>query len=300
MRVASLDFGSNTFLMLICDVENGVIKKVIEDHCTVVRLFEGLDSGGRIIDLAMERSKQCLAAYEKIWKFQNVDCVVAVATSAVRDASNGDEFLDLARFHGICVNVISGQEEANLSFRGGLFGLPLDSKSAALIDIGGGSTEFVYKNQHQSLDIGSVRLTEKFSLENVQTEKEISNFKIFLQKQLCSLRFTFQEAKFLVAVAGTPTTLAVLEKQQGYSFDRVHEFVLSQDCVGGWIQKLSRKNAKQRSQIPFMPQGRGDVLLAGASILFQVMEKFAFSTCIVSCGGVRFGLALSCESRKGL
>ncbi len=240
----------------------------------------------------MDRARSCLEQYQKIWLSCGVTKVSGVATSSVRDAANGQEFLDLAKDFGIDAQTISGSKEANLSFSGGLYGLgDLNPDECALIDIGGGSTEFVYKGQFQSLDIGSVRLSEKFNLQEPAGQQTLSELNLFIDEALKELTFDISNAKHLIAVAGTPTTLVCLIKEQDYAFDLVHGQSLASNQVGSWINKLSFLSGVQRCKIPFMPEGRGDVLLAGSSILLQSLKKFQFTQATVSCGGVRFGLA---------
>ena len=292
MKVAALDFGSNTFLMLIADIEDGQINSVTQDCSTVVRLFENLKEDKKIINAAFERSKACLDNYQSIWKNQGCEKVVAVATSAVRDASNGDEFLKLAKSYGIAVNLISGKEEALLTYSGAFCGLKeVSSSNMAVIDIGGGSTELVCGGEGQSFNLGSVRLTEQFDLAQKVSAETLEKVRAYVRSTLNADLFKKSSPKGLVGVAGTPTTLACLENQVNYKFESIHGDVLSLNQVETWMNHLSRLSVEEREKLPGMPKGRADVLLAGTLILLTAMKCFSFSQLHVSCAGVRFGLA---------
>lgn len=191
MKVAALDLGSNTFLLLIAEVENGKIVRVYHDECQVTRLAQGVDASREFHSEALARAKKCLDDYGKTIRQHRPARLLAVATSAARDAKNKDEFFNIAHEAGIPVKVISGVLEARLTFRGAVDDLVADRR-CRVVDIGGGSTEYIVGGgEHQpigqSLDMGCVRLTEKFISTHPVPEEELGNMRAAIRGQLDGL-----------------------------------------------------------------------------------------------------------------
>ena len=303
-KIASLDLGSNTFLMLIATVDGGQIKEVFVDESEVVRLGQGIHQNKKFHFEALIRAENCLKNYAALIKNHGVDKVVAVATSAARDAVNKEELLSMGRGLGIPITIISGDEEALLTYKGSTFdlnqiaGSTHNTREYAVIDIGGGSTEILGLDKNGnvcgcSLDIGSVRLTEMFLHHDPITEGEMGEMDKYIDKCLQEKSSLFPKAKKLVAVAGTPTTLSAVV--QGIEFDehRIHGHMLALDQVMGYRGVLGAQSLALRKQVKGMDSRRADVIVAGISILGKFIQFLGVKEILVSTKGIRYGLALS-------
>ncbi|MEY4617365.1 MAG: hypothetical protein RJB66_2325 [Pseudomonadota bacterium] len=295
MRVASLDLGSNTFLCLIADVDDEGKISIQKDIVEVVRLGQGLAESNRLCEEALERARLCLERFSQEIKKYSPDRILAVATAAARKASNGDQLIMIGESLGIPIKVISGDLEGKITYRGALTGANLLQKTL-VIDIGGGSTELIvgaagnitYK---KSFEIGVVKLKEKFVTDfpisaSVQKEIEheiLNSFSGFQQN-------TTQDLSSVVAVAGTPTTLAAAalggfdpEKIQGYTFNL--------EELENWRSRLLAMTPEQIEANYTIPKGRSDVIGVGVMILIGVLGVIGKNQITVSTRGLRFGLA---------
>ena len=226
MKVAAFDLGSNTFLMLIAVVNGGRIEKVLVDESEVVRLGQGVSENKKFHKEALVRADNCLKRYSSIMKDHGVHRVVAVATSAGRDATNKEALLSIGREQGIPISVISGDEEARLTYKGSTFDLDCPHEYA-VIDIGGGSTEILGLNLEGdlcgcSLDIGSVRLTEMFIGHDPIQRGELDKMDAYIDGCLAEKKALFPLVKKIVAVAGTPTTLAAINQNIDFDENLIH------------------------------------------------------------------------------
>ncbi len=294
----SIDLGTNTCLLLVADVSPSREIRVVSDHATVVRLGQGVDQARSLHPDAMERTLACLIRYSKILRDAGGDPAqaVCVATSQARDSGNGAEFFArVERETGLRFQVISGDEEARLTFRGAL--LPgLDPATSAVIDIGGGSTEIISASGGQSVDLGSVRFTERYLKSDPVRDEEFWTCQAAIDSALEPLLAWRKRQKAdiqLVAVAGTATSLAAW--QLGLArFDAraIDECVLTRGDVHRMVEELKWRSQKERLQLTGIEAGRADVLLAGAMILWRAMETLNFFNCRISTRGLRFGALL--------
>ncbi len=303
MRVAALDFGTNTFLCLIAEAERGKILSVLSDQQEIVRLGQGLSSTKRIHPDALVRAQAALGSFSKIIKEFKVDRVLAVATAAARDAENAGEFKSLCDELQIPVQIISGDLEAKLTFQGALFGQENHLQSV-VIDVGGGSTEYIYGNQQglewaTSLKFGCVTATERFLTQEPAQDGEFLNLKNFISSQICEGLKEIASRPFdqIVAVAGTPTTLAAIELG-GFIEDKVQGFTLTSAHLERWITNLKKLTTAEKTAQYNIPASRADVLLAGATILYESLKFFKNDRMIVSTKGVRYGLAMEMAGEK--
>lgn len=294
---SSIDLGTNTCLLLIADWPKGASepRSVIGDYATVVRLGQGVDRNRRLDPEAMERTLRCLRDYSLKVRAAGADPseTVALATSQARDSSNGPEFFDrIQRETGFCFRIISGEQEADRTFIGAL--LPgMDPARSAVIDIGGGSTEITALERHgRSLDIGSVRFTERFLRSDPVTDEEFWAAQEAIDEEVSTLRSWREslapEAK-LVAVAGTATTLAAWHLELAH-FDaaRIDQVVLSRGDVHRMVEELKWRTIGERCKLG-IERGRADVLLAGALILWRALELLNFAEVRISTRGLRYG-----------
>lgn len=297
MKVAALDLGSNTFLLLLAEVNAGKIEKVLGDHTRVVKLGQGVQQNKRFHPDALKRVEDCFLDYQNLILEFKPEKIMAVATSAARDAENKNDFFVLAEKYKIPVTIIPGSMEADITFQGATCDFS-DAEHKAVIDVGGGSTEIVGKGEDEkitgkSVDVGSVRLTEMFFPQQPPKPNEVKSLFEYAQKQFAEAKSFFpKQVKEVIAVAGTPTSLACLELAQDYDESKVHKLKLTAKQIETWIDKMSAMTVEAREKIKGMPPKRADVLVAGGLILLAAMKSLDVEQVTVSTRGVRFGVAL--------
>lgn len=298
MVIASIDVGTNTILLLVAEVDAaGRITPLIYEQ-RVPRLGKGVDAARRLHPDAMRRATVVLGEYRALFEPLSPVRVAVCATSAVRDASNRAEFAALVRADtGLSLEILSGEEEARWTYRGAISGIPEVTK-AAVLDIGGGSTELslgddTHPVRSLSMDIGSVRLTERFFSGDRPTKAQLEAARVDIQGHIRQTGdFDFRDHA-LVAVAGTATTLAILDQDvRQFSIRAVTNYRLTLDRVRQLLDRLSRMTVGDIRGLSDIMEGRADVIVAGALILCEVMETHGFREAIVSERGVRYGIAL--------
>ncbi|GAB1430755.1 Ppx/GppA phosphatase family protein [Ignavibacteria bacterium] len=289
MRVAAIDIGTNTLLMTIGERTHGGTLRVLRDEHSIARLGAGVDAAGNIGSEAIERAANILRHYRTICDELNVQTVVAVGTSALRDAANRDKVCAaLGNIIGAEIRVIDGATEAALSFRG----TTESNAPAVVIDIGGGSTEIIAGRNclieyRESVNIGAVRLTERF-FDTLPPKKEtVYAVTEFIFRQLPDTLPTYHP----IAVAGTATTLAAIACG-GFFPERIYGYKLSLDEATAITERLLRLSPPEIIAIPGVHSQRADILPAGAVILISIMKKFNLNACTISTRGLRFGVLL--------
>lgn len=293
-KVASVDIGTNTILLLIAEVGGGRLKPLYEQE-TVVRLGEGVLKSGTLSSDAMERGIQTLAQYLEQCGTMGVKRVFAVGTSALREAKNSTTFLRRVEEElNLKIEIISGEEEAHLSFLS--VARDLNSKESILVvDVGGGSTEFISGTGEQmtrwvSLPLGSVRLTEKFLASDPVREKEWSKLVREIRRFLINIPHP-SEPFLMVAVAGTATTLAAVELGlKGFVPEKIHHFFLSRQALEKQLFLYRSKTLQERKKVSGLPPARADVILAGGAILDEAMKELGCPSTLISIHGVRYGV----------
>ena len=296
--VAVVDCGTNTTRLLITGGREPAAARLSE----ITRLGRGVDATGRLDPSAVERTLECLREYRRAIDGHNPTAVKVIATSAVRDASNRLEFLEPAEeILGAAPEVLSGREEAETAFRGAVSDLDPDEGPYLVVDIGGGSTELSFGERHctdaLSLDIGSVRLTEKYIDHDPPLPEELSAClsvtELHLDDAVRAIPALAGPCR-LVGVAGTITTVAAVELGLAtYDRDRVHHFRLSKDAAEDVFRTLATEALADRVHNPGLHPGRADVIVAGVCILVRIMRYFDFAECLVSEADLLDGLALS-------
>lgn len=298
MRKASIDLGTNSFLLTIAEVQDDQIQDVLVDTIRLVQLGQDVDRSGVLHPDAKERAYSALREFHALCEEYSIkpSAVHAVGTSALRDARDRSEFVEYVRQHmGFNIRVIPGDEEALWSYRGALSSLPLStSAQPMLIDIGGGSTELVWEDGVvcHSLDIGVVRAKERFLKSDPPTETECEQLRSALLEALHALppRPTPEP---LLAVAGTPTTLVALHKGlESYDGALVHGSVLKRDTLRKQLQRLSSVSLEERKTFAGLHPKRADLIIGGAVILLTLMEELRQEELLVSDRGLRYGLLL--------
>ena len=296
-RVAALDIGTNTCLLLVAEGTPEAPAAVLE-RATITRLGKGVDKSGRLADDAIERTTLTLSGYAEEIRKAGALRVDAVCTSAARDAANGPEFLERAtRALGVTPRIIDGDEEARLTFEGALTGLRTEA-AITVFDIGGGSTEVIHGTRaggtviHSalSMDVGSVRLTERHVAHDPPEPAELDAIRRDVQAALA--RAPRARTSELVGVAGTITTLSAIEQSLSvYDGALVHGATLSRAAIVTQIERLASVNLEERKRVTGLDPGRADVIVAGAIIALAVLDWAGESHVRVSDRGVRWGLA---------
>jgi len=292
MRVAAVDQGTNTTRLLVADVEDGEVEEVAR-RTEITRLGEGVDKRRRLLPLPIARVRNVLSDYRREAESLGAERVLLTATSAVRDAENGEAFLGEVEWsYGFATQLLSGDEEAELTFRGAADGRP---GSTLVIDPGGGSTEFVRGEDGRvdarvSVDVGSVRLTERYLRSDPPTIDELTTAAIRVRASLPGL----EPADRAVGVAGTVTTLAALDlgldEPEGLGTDR-HRLTL--DAVRAQRERLASLPLEERRRIPGLHPERAPVIVAGAVLVEQVLDGLGLDALEVSERDILHGAALA-------
>jgi exopolyphosphatase/guanosine-5'-triphosphate,3'-diphosphate pyrophosphatase len=304
-RLAGLDLGTNTFLLLIADVGPHDITPVFEKE-TVVRLGKGVDAGGNLSPESMQRGVLCLQEYIAFANQYHCQEIFAVGTSALRDAANRESFLARVKTEtGLKVRIISGEDEARLSFLGALSNKNDLPEPLAIIDIGGGSTEVV-RGTHKgilearSTDLGSVRLTERWLKHDPVLPEEV---KVLREQAEKTMRAAWpveeiRRTATMIGTAGTITTIAAMvQKLTLYDPKRIDGFVMTARQLNAIIAELARLSIAERQMLPGLNPARADVILAGALLLEVFMSVYGFSQLLVSDRGLRYGVLWEAAGR---
>jgi exopolyphosphatase/guanosine-5'-triphosphate,3'-diphosphate pyrophosphatase len=300
-RVAAIDIGTNSVLLLIAEPRGGTLEALIE-RATITRLGEDVDARRALAPEAARRTLTCLESYARELRAFGVEHVAAVGTSALRDAAGGAEFLDQAEaLLGVRPRVISGREEAELTFHGSLSGLTTPPGAICVFDVGGGSTEIIRgrsadgaKNtvEHAiSLDIGSVRLFERHVRHDPPLPEEMARLDADIESALAAAGAADPDAG-LVGVAGTVTTLVAIELGlPSYDSARVHGFTLTRAAADALAARLATLTLAERRELAGLEPKRADVIVVGAAIVRSVLAWSGRAGLVVSDRGVRWGLA---------
>ena len=298
-RVAVVDIGTNSTRLLIADVSDGRVAEV-ERRSRVTRLGRGVDLSGQLSAEAIEEACEAVAGYVALYAEAQASEVVAIATSAVRDASNGHAFVaELRERFALSAKVLDGGEEARLTYLGATAERPPPAP-ALVIDIGGGSTELIVGTGaeisfHVSLQAGVVRHTERHISSDPPTALE-------LEALAGDLRGPIEEAaaelpgpkpSVGIAVAGTPTSLAAVEMElEPYDSERVHGYTLTLPAIQHLLSRLASVPLGEREAIPGLHPDRAPTIVAGVVILIEAMRAFGLERVEVSEHDILYGVAI--------
>jgi exopolyphosphatase/guanosine-5'-triphosphate,3'-diphosphate pyrophosphatase len=306
MRLAGVDIGTLTCRLLIADLPPSGRLIEVRSERRILLLGEGVDRTKQLSVAAMDRVLQCLKEWRELIDAANVDATAVVATSAVRDAGNRNEFLDrVKREAGFEVELISGEEEAGRTMLGIRSGLPYGVTDVLALDIGGGSTEFILDRPGQnpvvrSIDIGVVRLCERLLHHDPLTEKEIRQAREWVAKETKTAVASignYQAATF-VGTAGTVTSLAAMAQElPTYEPARIHNYRLQLDTIQELEHTLLSRKKADRVGLLGLEKGREEVIAAGAIIIRTIMQTLGRSSVLVSDLGLREGVLLDLAMR---
>lgn len=304
-RLAGIDIGTLTCRLLIADLPPaGPLKELCSER-RILRLGEGVDQSKRLKREAMDRVVQCIKEWREVIGRYQVQACAAVATSAVRDAQNRQEFLDRIKAEtGLVVEVLTGAEEAERTMLGVRSGLAPAIKNVLALDIGGGSTEFILARQGErpvvrSIDIGVVRLSERLLHHDPPTSEEVGQARDWVRRETAEALAGMERAGCtFVGTAGTITSLAAMAQQlPAYEPSRIHNYRLLLQTVADLEQQLLSRSKAARAGMPGLEKNREDVIASGAIILRTVMDTLREQQCLVSDLGLREGVLIECATR---
>jgi exopolyphosphatase/guanosine-5'-triphosphate,3'-diphosphate pyrophosphatase len=306
MRVAVVDIGTNSTRLLVAEVTDSKVRQ-IERQTNVTRLGEGVDKSGRLLDAAIERVLSTCADYRQLIERHSVDRTVAVLTAAVRDAENGFELEGTLRERfGFEAQTISGEREARLTFLGATNARPHGTHPILVVDIGGGSTEFVVGTRgevgfHVSTQVGSVRYTERVLHSDPPTKSEMEECTLAIRSEIerslpAQVR---QTAKDGIAVAGTPTQFAAVDQQlEPYDPQRVDGYRLSLTACERILNELASLPLVERRRVTGLHPDRAPAIIAGGVILAETMRAFGLESVEASEHDILEGAALEAAGVK--
>lgn len=288
MNIAIVDIGTNSTRLLLSEVVSGVVR-IVNSGLITTRLGEGIGKQPYLLSAAIERTLEALAEFRRRIAEAGPADVVTVATSAVRDAVNRNEFLSKVKNRvGWDVRVLSGEEEARMSFMGVIRGLKHEIRNPVVIDIGGGSTEFIWAGsdgmEFRSLRVGAVRMTEK----NSRPDE--------IKDMLAGVVEPIKKAGLnnLIGVGGTVTTLAAVDQRlEIYDPARVHGYFISKKRVLEILDMFEGTSLEQRLQVPGLQRERADIIAAGIAIVLAIIEGLGAPGIIVSETDIMYGLLIS-------
>jgi exopolyphosphatase/guanosine-5'-triphosphate,3'-diphosphate pyrophosphatase len=307
-RVAAVDCGTNSVRLLIADIGDRLID--VERRMEIVRLGQGVDQTGMLAPEALDRTFAAMRVYAKLIEAHRAQRVRVVATSATRDARNRDEFVSgVLDIFGVPPEVITGEDEAALSFAGATrefagttrdLAAPRPAKPYLVVDIGGGSTEFVYGGAEAeaawSVDIGCVRMTERHLRGDPPAPDQIAAAVADIDAALATVRqaVPVDQARTLVGLAGSVTTVAAIALGlPAYDSGRIHLARITGAQVHEVTRMLLHSTHEQRAAISVMHPGRVDVIGAGALILDRILREYGFGAVVASEHDILDGIAWS-------
>jgi exopolyphosphatase/guanosine-5'-triphosphate,3'-diphosphate pyrophosphatase len=300
VRVAVVDIGTNSTRLLVAEVADARIAAELDRRTEITRLGEGVDATGRLSEAAMERVRGVCARYRDAIDTLDAKRVVAILTSAVRDAANGDEFREeLRRRFGFDAETISGEREARLTYRGATSGRGHD-EPLLVLDIGGGSTELVIGagdevEFHVSTQIGAVRFTERYLVDDPPSSEELAACRDAVRAGLMEAVPERERERPAggIAVAGTPTSFAAIDlRLEPYDRDRVHGHRLARRSCERIIAELAALPLEERRRVPGLHPDRAPTIVAGGLILAERMAAFNLDPIEVSERDILEGAAL--------
>jgi exopolyphosphatase / guanosine-5'-triphosphate,3'-diphosphate pyrophosphatase len=293
-RVAAVDLGTNSTRLLVADVEAERLEEVVR-RLTITRLGEGVDARRRLLPVPITRVRNCLTDYRRELEEHGATRTLAIATSAVRDAENGEAFLgEIEWSYGFTTRLLNGTEEAAMMVRGVTAGRQ-PVQDILVVDIGGGSTELVVTSNgaepvaSTSLDVGCVRLTERFLVSDPPTRPELAAAGAFVRSLLPSY-----EARSAIGVAGTITTLATLDLGlEEYDPEKTHGHRIPRDSVERELDHLAAMTLAERMHVPGIEPGRASVIVAGLVVLRETLDAYGLDEIEVSERDILHGAAFA-------
>jgi exopolyphosphatase / guanosine-5'-triphosphate,3'-diphosphate pyrophosphatase len=294
IRVAAVDLGTNSTRLLVADVEGERLDEVVR-RLTITRLGEGVDERRRLLPVPIARVRNTLAEYRRELEGLGAERTLAIGTSALRDAENGEAFLgEIEWSYGFATRLLDGDEEAALMLRGVATGRNGSLDDTLVVDIGGGSTELVSATDGVppsvvSLDVGCVRVTERFLASDPPTCEGLDEASAFVRSLLPVL-----DVRAAIGVAGTVTTLATLDLGDAeYDPQRTHGHRIPRASVDEQLERLAGMTTAERERVPVIEPGRAPVIVAGLVVLREILDAYGLDEIEVSERDIIHGAALA-------
>ncbi len=289
---AGIDIGSNSIRLIIAEVENNKIKNIIYQEKATTRLAANINKTGILAEEPFNKSINVLAGFRKALNKYNVEKIKTVATSAVREAANGKEFINAAKNSGIEISIISGKEEGILEYLGVCSGFDA-GRQPLILDVGGGSSEIIYMQDNNELHteshkIGVVKMADMFDFQKSSTE--------ILEKCSAYIKEFFKDVTIpnniqnFIATAGTATTLAAIDMEMTeYDYNKVNGYKITKEKVIEILNKVYSTPYNKRLEIKGMDKGREDLIIPGILIILEILKKTNLNIITVSDFGLREG-----------
>ena len=291
MKIGTIDIGTNSMRLLIADYKNNKIENR-KKYINITRIGQGVDDKGYITEEALERNLNALKEFADKCIEEKCEKVYCMGTSALRDSKNGQDFVDRAKeLTNIDVKIICGEEESNLGFMGVLEGAGGDKSNYILVlDIGGGSTEFIVGNEDgikfcKSENVGALRMTEKFITTDPISDEEFNKMSDFIEETISSTldKIKGMHVSKLVGIGGAITSLSAMNQQlEVYSMEKVHNSVVTKKDLEKILQNLKKMTLSDKKTIKGLQPKRADIITAGVKILHIVMEKLEIEKIMIS------------------
>ena len=289
MKIGTIDIGTNSMRLLIADYNNGKIENR-KKYVNTTRIGQGVDKEGYIREEVLQRNINALEEFANICKVEECQAIYCMGTSALRDSKNGNVFVNRAKQKtNINVEIISGNEESNLGFMGVLEGLDTDEQ-ILVIDIGGGSTEFIVGDIEgikfaKSENVGALRMTEKFLAKDPIDTNEFSNMSKFIYSEIKDTidYIKSKQIKKIVGIGGTITSLSAMNQElEVYSMEKIHNSEVSIKNIKDILQNLKQMTLNDKKTLKGLQPKRADIITAGVEILNIIMENLEIEKIIVS------------------
>lgn len=291
MKIGAIDIGTNSMRLLIADYNDNKIENR-KKYINTTRIGQGVDQDGYITNEALERNLKALKEFSDKCNEEKCEKVYCMGTSALRDSKNGQDFINKAKkLTNIDVKIICGEEESNLGFMGVLEGTEGDKKEDILvIDIGGGSTEFVVGNEDgikfcKSENVGALRMTEKFITTDPISDEEFNSMASFIEDVISSTinKLETMNIRKLVGIGGAITSLSAINQQlEVYSMEKVHNSVVTKKDLEKILQNLKIMTLNDKKTLKGLQPKRADIITAGVKILHIIMEKLEIEKIMIS------------------
>lgn len=296
---AGIDIGSNSIRLIIAEVENNKIKNIIYQEKATTRLATNINKTGILAEEPFKKSIDVLAGFRKALDKYNVAKIKTVATSAVREARNGEEFIKAAENAGIEISIISGKEEGMLEYLGVCSGFDAGSHPL-ILDVGGGSSEIIYMQENNELHteshkIGVVKMADMFDFQNGNNET-LEKCKAYIKEFFKDVTIPNNIQNF-IATAGTATTLAAIDMEMTeYDFNKVNGYKISKEKVIKILNKVYSTPYNKRLEIKGMDKGREDLIIPCILIILEILSKTSIDIITVSDFGLREGAVVRAAS----
>lgn len=289
MKIGAIDIGTNSMRLLVAEYIDGKFYNR-EKFVNTTRIGQGVDSEGYISEEAIERNIKALKEFSDIANEKGCEYIYCIGTSALRDSKNGNEFINLAKAEtNVEVDIISGEEESNLGFIGVLQGLD-DTNNILVLDIGGGSTEFILGDESgikyaKSENVGALRMTEKFLATDPICENEFEDMSNFIEETISDTINILKEKNIrqIVGIGGTITSVSAINQElETYSMEKIHGSKVNEKELDNILQNLKKMTLNDKKNIKGLQPKRADIITAGVRILNIIMKKLEKENIIVS------------------